>query len=712
MCVEAAGMQAREATRVFRVKICGKVLERECTWSEIERFKERVKKFCKWHPQERLWDASVEELLKYSAEALKTFKEIFNSESEKLIIELLRKDKEIRDREIDNGKLIILPVEGCSFCWQLLRRYARKRTITIECWPVNYYELDIEAALETVVEWGAEPEKSASALLELLAHLDPALTAKQQDFVKQRAEQLIGQDNAATLVEWGMRGALIILPKTVGEDLVIRLQSELSVDYYRQVMSANGIELVPTKLRLVKNLSGRVVKVPYFAVPIAARFLEKSNLQVVEKINWPLTPSLSPTPRFTLYSFQEEALNAWRRAGRRGTIVMPTGAGKTFVALAAIAELKVPTLVCVTTVELAKQWVRRVYECLGLRAGILAGGEKRIEPLTVATYHSAVKALPEIYGRFGFIVFDEGHHVPARTFKEIALRAKARYVIVLSATPERSDKNEALIYKMCGEPVYSTSYYELVVRGLLAPLKVEVIPVQLDAEETARYMEASGADTDYRRVTELIRIASCAKAKLEALKTIVRSEKGKILVFCQYVEQALKAYEAVREVEPRTALITGSTPKGERLRSFESFKNGSLRVLVATSVLDEGIDVPDADVAIILSGTGQVRQMVQRVGRVLRWTPGKVAKVYEIISSGTIEEALSRSRSVFKAMNRAEVEAALEVATAAYERMSDAISKFASADRAEKERVLEEVRGLYVKLAAELAAKRSLLRFQ
>ncbi|MEM1871023.1 MAG: hypothetical protein QW517_07905, partial [Thermofilaceae archaeon] len=297
------------------------MLERECTWSEIERFKERVKKFCRWNPQERLWDASVEELLKYSAEALKTFKEIFNSESEKLIIELICKDKELRDREIDNGKLIILPVEGCAFCWQLLRRCARKRTMTVECWPVSYYELDVEAGLETVVEWGAEPEKPASALLELLAHLDPALTAKQQDFVKQRAEPLMAQDNAVTLVEWGMRGALIILPKTVSEDVVVRLQSELSVDYYRQVMSANGVELVPMKLRLVKNLSGRVVKVPYFVVPLAVRVLEKSNLQIVEKINWPLTPSLSPTPRFTLYSFQEEALNAWRRAGRRGTIV-------------------------------------------------------------------------------------------------------------------------------------------------------------------------------------------------------------------------------------------------------------------------------------------------------------------------------------------------------------------------------------------------------
>lgn len=704
-------MSTREVKRVFKIRICGKVLEKECTWSEIEKFKERVKLFCSWYPQEKLWIASIEGLLKHSSDALELFKEVFGNESEKLISELLRRDRELRDREVDNGRILLLPTSDCYFCWQLLKRCSNKRTVTIECEPVNYYELDVEAALEAVIEWGAEPERSAEALLDLLFQLDPGITSRQQGFVRQRAERLKTKDSAFTLIDGGIGGATIVAPKIVSEDLLLKLQADLTVDYYRQRAGADGVELVPTRFRLIRNLSGRVLKAPYLMVPLVARILAQYGFQVIEEIHWPSTPSLAPNPRFSLYSFQEEALNAWRRSGYRGTIVMPTGAGKTFVALAAISELRVPTLVCVTTVELARQWVKRIQDCLGLRAGILAGGEKQIEPVTVATYHSAVKVLPEIYDKFGFIVFDEGHHVPAQTFKMIALRAKARYVLVLSATPERSDRNEALIYRACGEPVYSTSYYELVIRGLLAPLKVEVISVQLDSEEVKKYEEAGRVNVDYRRATELIRIASSTKAKLEALKKIIRAEKGRILVFCQYVEQALKAYEAAREVEPRTALITGSTPRGERLKAFESFRRGDYRVLVATSVLDEGIDVPDADVAVVLSGTGQVRQMVQRAGRVLRWTPGKVAKVYEIISSGTIEEALSRSRSIFKVMDRAEVEAALEVALAAYERMGEALENFTSASSVDRQRMLDEMRNLYVKLASELAVEKSILRF-
>ena len=691
---------------MFRVKVGGRVLSRACTWDEVRSFKEEVKAFCAWDANEKLWVARVGYVLKSAERASEVLRRIFGSEGEAALRDLIARDREARD-EFSGEYLLLLPSGDCPLCHRLLKRCSEKVAIKVGGEEVTYYRLDVNAALETVLEWGAEPEFAAEALLELLAQLDPLLTQRQAEALRERAELLRPEPDRVVIRGLGARGSLAVAPKPIDEGTLAALESRFSVDYYRQVRGAEGVELVPTRLRLVRVLSRRALKAPYLLVPALEELLRASGLEVSVAVDWPRAPLPPLESRFSLYSFQEEALEAWVRAGFRGTVVMPTGAGKTFVALAAISRLRVPTLICVTTVELARQWARRVQECLGVRAGVIAGGERRVEPITVATYASAVRALPSIYDKFAFVVFDEGHHLPAETFKEIALHVKARYAMVLSATPERADRNEALIYAVGGPPVYRTSYYELVLRGLLAPLQVEVVPVPLGDEEAAEYERASESP-DPNRTAQLIKIASCAKSKLEALRRIVAEERGRVMVFCQFVEQALEAYEAVREVEPRAVLITGETAKGERARAFEAFRRGAVRVLVATTVLDEGVDVPDADVAVILSGTGQVRQMIQRVGRVLRWTPGKVAKVYEVIAAGTIEEALSRSRSIFRAISRGEVESALEVALAAYGRMAEVIERYRAAGPAERERLLEEARALYVRLAREAASSRAL----
>jgi len=695
----------RERRVAFKVKLGGRVLSRECTWSEVERLKERVKRFARWQPEGRLWEARIEDVLRHFEEAADLLAEAFGEQGEGAIRELRSLDAEARGREAERGELVVLPSGDDELGWQLLRRCAKRHPITIGGERVTYYRLDPRAAIEAVIEWGAEPEAAGEALLDLLSSLDPLLSEGQRKVVRGFSELLRAPPGCALIREWGIRGALVVMPEPLDEGSISRIEEALSVDYYRQRMGEGGVELVPTRLKLVRILSSRVFRIPYALVDPLERVMGELGYRVIERIDWPLAELPEVRRNFTLYAFQEEALEAWRASRFRGSIVMPTGAGKTYVALAAIASLRVPTLVCVTTVELAKQWVRRIRECLGLRAGLLAAGEKKIEAVTVATYHSAVRALPEIYDRFGLVIYDEGHHLPARTFKRIALALKARYSMVLSATPERADRNEALIYRVAGEPVYTTSYFELVTRGLLAPLKVEVVPVELSSEELEEYMRAESELQGPRRTSELIKIASRARAKIEALKQILAREGGKVIVFCQFLDQALEAYRAAKSVEARVALITGSTPKGERLRALESFKAGSVRVVVASTVLDEGVDVPDADVAVILSGTGQVRQMVQRVGRVLRWMPGKVAKVYEVVAAGTIEEALSRSRSIFKLISPREVNAALEVALAAYRRMSDVIERLSKARPEERAALVEEARACYVRIVAELLSK-------
>ncbi|RLF00336.1 MAG: hypothetical protein DRJ57_01025 [Thermoprotei archaeon] len=704
--VEGRGRKLR-----FTVRIGDVALTRELTWNEVARLKELVKEFCKWDPGEKCWIARVDDVLKYVNLAASALSEAFGDRGEEAVKRIVELDRELREREAEKGVLLVLPesfIEDYR-AYRLLRRCAEPSPRRLAGAEVRYYALDPEAAVRCLLEWGFEPEELKETLLDLLQEIDPSLTEGQVRLVEKVAG-LGASADAVILRDCGPSGALIMFPRPLTEAERARLEELCSLDYYQQRVAEGEVELVPTRLSLLKPLSSKVFLAPYFAARLVEEFAREIGLRVEDCIEWPEERIEIFKRDFRLYRFQEEALEAWMRAGMRGTIVMPTGAGKTFVAMAAIAELRLPTLICVTTVELAKQWARRLRECLGIEAGILAGGEKRVGEVTVATYHSAARSLGELYDKYGLVVYDEGHHLPAETFKEIAFRVKARYTMVLSATPERADKNEMLIFKAAGEPVYVTSYLDLVLRGVLAPLKLERVYVELESDEAAEYsaIAGEGGERDLRRTSELIKVASRARRKLEAVKEIVKGEEGKIIIFCQYVDQAEAAYKAVRLVEPRCALITGSTSKGRRLRALEDFKRGSVRVLVTTTVLDEGVDVPDADVAVILSGTGQARQMVQRVGRVLRWTPGKVAKVYEVVAKGTIEEALSRSRSVYKLFDYREVRAALELATRAYERMGELIRQYRDALPGLRRDLLEKARAEYVKLVVELARTSSL----
>lgn len=691
----------------FKLRVGSDLLTSQRTWEEILKLKEVAKTIGRWNPEERLWEVKVSGILRNPAAARELLAGAFGGAGLELLESVLAEDRALRDGEARRGVLLLLPSSGEPLFRKLVRACGKPAPRNVRGEEVNYVAVDPASALVLMMEWGVEPEDAAGALIDLLSSADPLLSDGQVELVRKLSENFVPPPGTVIVREHGFRGALAILPRTLTEAELGRLLEELTVEYYRQRVAESGVELVATKLRLVKPVSNRVLLVPYSLVPLLERAVADLGLRLMDEVRWPLETVSIPKAGFSLYTFQEEALEAWKSAGCRGAVVMPTGAGKTFVGLAAIAELRVPTLICVTTVELARQWAKRLSECLGVDAGLLAGGERKLRPVTVATYRSAAKNIAEIYDKFGFVIYDEGHHLPAETFKEIALRVKARYSLVLSATPERADKNEAFIYRVGGAPVYSTSYFQLVLRGLLAPLLLERILVELDAEEAREYAQAASDAPSPRQTSVLIKIAACAKAKLQELKKIVSSERGRILVFCQYLDQAQAAYSAVKEVEERCALITGETPKGERLRAFEMFRRGLLRVIVSTTVLDEGVDVPDADVAVVLSGSGQVRQMVQRVGRVLRWTPGKVAKVYEVVAAGTIEEALSRSRSIFKLLSRREVNAALEVATAAYSKMKEVIEEYERAPPSERERLLEKARAVYSKLAAEVVRERS-----
>jgi len=687
----------------FTLSVAGKVLRRSLRWEEIARLKERIKRFARWDSASRAWVASPEDVARAGEEAMQVLHSVFGAEGLEIYNTIISEDRENRLRMLDRGVLLLLPRRYISdySVYRAFSASSRPHPTPLAGSTAKYYVLDPGRFLASLLGEGVDVRGGPRSLEAILHEIDPLVLEEQVRYLEGLAKPVEGD---LTIVDGGMRGAIIVFRDRPAPHIVERLREACRVTYYVSKPGEQGVELEPRELVFIQQVSDTSFRVPYFSIPEVKKLAEDLGLRIADRVEWPRGRIAASKDAVQLYDFQREALEAWRSSGGRGTIVMPTGGGKTFIALAAIAEMSYPTLVCVTTLELARQWARRLREYLGLPSSILAGGSRDVGSVTVATYHSAARNLEAIYNRFNLVVFDEGHHLPAETFKEIALKIKAEHFMVLSATPERADRNEALIYKVAGGVVYSVSYLDLVLKGVLAPLKVEKVYVRLTPEEESKYRRVEHTPiSDLRRTTLLIKLACQASRKLDALKTILRHEEGRVLVFCQFLEQARAAYDAAREVEPRTELITGSTPKGQRLRAFEKFSRGDVRVLVATTVLDEGVDVPDADVAVILSGSGQIRQMIQRGGRVLRWTPGKIAKIYEVVARDTIEEALSNSRSIFKVIDAGEARTALELATWAYQQMQELIDRYRKAGPAEKAAILRDAREAFTSLVSSRA---------
>jgi len=373
--------------------------------------------------------------------------------------------------------------------------------------------------------------------------------------------------------------------------------------------------------------------------------------------------------RGSLRPYQEEALKAWRGNGFRGVISLPTGAGKTIVAIAAMAELSVWTLVVTFTKEQMFQWRDKVLEFTNAprtTIGLFYGEEKRVAPITITTYQSAFRYIDTLYPHFSFLIVDEVHHLPAEKFRYIAEHSSAIYRMGLSATVVREDGKHIELFPLMGGLVYHKSAQELAEEGFLARFTVIPVKVSLDPDEREKYLRllsafkrlsrgipfdrllelAKRGDRDAIEAlkirTELRMLVHNARAKIEAVKKIVREELArgsKILVFTQYVEQAKRIAK-----ELGAPYITGDVDEAARRARLEAFREARSGVLVLTTVGDEGIDIPDANVGIIVAGTGSRRQFLQRLGRLLRPAPGKEARLYEIVVKDTFEEGESRRR--------------------------------------------------------------------
>lgn len=370
---------------------------------------------------------------------------------------------------------------------------------------------------------------------------------------------------------------------------------------------------------------------------------------------------------------QQAAYVAWRRNSWRGIVALPTGGGKSFLAAMAIRKLQRPALILVPTIDLLLQWHSLLKRLFGVEIGLLGGGEKRVLPITVSTYDSAVIYMEELGNRFALLICDECHHLPGAVYRSAAEQSIAPYRLGLSATPELDPDagRLALLYGLLGGIVYRVEVAELE-GDTLAPYTVKSIVLELSGAEreeydyyrriyrdfTVRNRIDFGKDSGWRDFLMAVsrrpdgrqafqaylrqrEISRRGAAKLSAVwELLCRHRSERILIFT--ADNAM-AYEIGRTFT--LPVITHSTRAVERKSWLDGFRNGVYPVLVASRVLNEGVDVPEASVGIVVSGTGSVREHVQRLGRILRARPGKQAVLYELVNSGTAEVyAMKRRR--------------------------------------------------------------------
>jgi superfamily II DNA or RNA helicase len=369
--------------------------------------------------------------------------------------------------------------------------------------------------------------------------------------------------------------------------------------------------------------------------------------------------------------YQTASIEAWRANERCGVIVLPTGAGKTHVATMAIEMCKRQTLVVVPTLDLMNQWYDLLLSTFNAEIGLIGGGFYEIGAVTVTTYASAFRHQERIGNQFGLIIFDECHHLPSEGYKYAAEFAIAPFRLGLSATPDRADGNDSLLEEIVGKFVYRLEAQQLA-GEYLADYIVEKVHVDLTEEERESYQRErdifraflraknisfgtvdgwkmfimqSARSEDGRRAMkayrESKRIALGTDAKIRVLQDLlIRHKHDKVLIFTAENEMVYRISK-----DFLIPAITHETNVKERKFWLDAFNKVDVLALATSKVLNEGVNIPDASVAIILSGSGSSREHIQRLGRILRKKENKQAILYEVITRNTTEENISQRRS-------------------------------------------------------------------
>jgi DNA excision repair protein ERCC-3 len=381
--------------------------------------------------------------------------------------------------------------------------------------------------------------------------------------------------------------------------------------------------------------------------------------QELLKLGWPaedLAGYTAGTPHeialdnsdWALRPYQEHAVSNFVEHGS-GVVVLPCGAGKTLVGAGAMATTKTNTLILVTNTVSARQWRSELLRRTTLtedEIGEYSGQVKEVKPVTIATYQILTAKRKGQYAHlelldaldWGLVIYDEVHLLPAPVFK-LTAELQARRRLGLTATLVREDGREGDVFSLIGPKRFDAPWKEIEAQGFISPASCYEVRIDLPQQQRLEYA-ASADDERYR-------LAATAPAKLEAVRSLVRKHEGeRILVIGQYLDQIDELADALGAPQ-----LTGSTPVEERERLYQAFRDGSLTVLVVSKVANFSVDLPEATVAIQVSGSfGSRQEEAQRLGRLLRpKESGLPANFYTLVARDTVDQDFAQNRQRFLA---------------------------------------------------------------
>jgi len=393
---------------------------------------------------------------------------------------------------------------------------------------------------------------------------------------------------------------------------------------------------------------------------VAVHPSERGNLkQALLKLGWPAEDwagyvdgeahaiALDQTD-WTLREYQKEAAQSFWDGGS-GVVVLPCGAGKTLVGAAAMALAQSTTLILVTNTVSARQWKHELVKRTSLtedEIGEYSGARKEVRPVTIATYQVLTTRRKGVYTHldlldardWGLIVYDEVHLLPAPIFRMTA-NLQARRRIGLTATLVREDGREGDVFSLIGPKRYDTPWKDIEAQGWIAPADCVEVRVTLPEGERLAYATAEPE--------ERYRLASCTLSKTKVAEQLVERHRGeRTLVIGQYLEQLDELAEHLD-----APVIKGETTVRERERLFQAFRTGEIELLVVSKVANFSVDLPEAAVAIQVSGSfGSRQEEAQRLGRLLRpKTDGRTARFYAVVSRDTVDADFAQNRQRFLA---------------------------------------------------------------
>ena len=401
----------------------------------------------------------------------------------------------------------------------------------------------------------------------------------------------------------------------------------------------------------------------------ASDFIVRDGMDIEDEVLDPIPCPRFKPPGYKLREYQRKAVDSWLKS-KRGIIVLPTGSGKTLVAVHIIFELNVPSLIVVPTLDLVRQWRSVLRESFDMEIGEYSGEEKILRPLTVATYDTAYLCAEELGNKFLLLVFDEVHHLPSEGYRHIAEMFCSPYRLGLTATYEREDGLHGELPRLVGGVVFEEKISRLSGKHL-AEYSLKRIYTELTDEEKIEYKKnynyyrnylrthnislrnprdfkffimRTGRDPEARKALlarhRARKIALNSSSKLRVLSRLLQKHsKDRVIIFTEH-------NDLVRMISHKFLIpsIIHTTRKEERQDVLKKFKQGIYPRIVSSKVLDEGVDVPEANIGIILSGTGSKREFIQRLGRILRKKENKKAVLYEIVSRETTEVRSSYRR--------------------------------------------------------------------